>query len=148
MLLALAVWMAGCVVMMADAVQVEVDVYSGRPNPRWTLSGDASAEVMRRLRALAREDGRAAQPDGLGYRGMLVHVNPAPPDLCATIRVAAGFACCEPSSTARDSGDASRSSASVCRRDVNRDVERWLIASGDRELDAALRETLKRALEP
>lgn len=54
-------------------MQVELDAYSGRPNPVWTLS----AEEARALRALLAGAGAAIAlpmvvPEGLGYRGFVV----------------------------------------------------------------------------
>ena len=50
---------------------VELDVFSGRPNPRWPLSkADARGltALHRRLREVAAHD---ASPPALGYRGFL-----------------------------------------------------------------------------
>ncbi len=49
---------------------VELDVFSGRPNPRWQLTGDEAARLARLLEILepAKAD-PSTQPPGLGYRG-------------------------------------------------------------------------------
>ena len=49
---------------------VELDIFSGRPNPRWQLSEDLAAEVVRLVDSLelAARDNRPSPP-GLGYRG-------------------------------------------------------------------------------
>jgi hypothetical protein len=48
---------------------VEVDVYSGRPNPEFAVGAADAAAIRERLRALPRATG-AALPEGrLGYRG-------------------------------------------------------------------------------
>ncbi len=52
---------------------VELDVYSGRPNPVWRLSAEQTGTVLGMLHALAPAPLRAT-PDGLGYRGVLVTV--------------------------------------------------------------------------
>jgi hypothetical protein len=53
-------------------LQVEADVYSGRPNPRWELTRLQAAEFLSRLRALQpTRDARSSQ-GGLGYRGFIV----------------------------------------------------------------------------
>lgn len=50
---------------------VELDVYSGRPNPTWDLSGSDSRALKAMLEALPA--GPPAMPaDALGYRGFLV----------------------------------------------------------------------------
>jgi hypothetical protein len=47
---------------------VELDVFSGRPNPRWQLTAAEASELEGRLRGLP-ETSQAAIPDNLGYRG-------------------------------------------------------------------------------
>ena len=52
-------------------MQIELDAFSGRPNPRWTLNEAQGAEFLARLRAL--QSAAANSPgDGLGYRGLIV----------------------------------------------------------------------------
>jgi hypothetical protein len=52
-------------------VRVELDVFSGRPNPTWLLSTHQERELRRRLGRLA--PGGAPAPITLGYRGFLVY---------------------------------------------------------------------------
>jgi hypothetical protein len=57
-------------------MRVMLDVFSGRPNPEWTVS-PALAQHVRQL--LARQGGPAApdaQPHLLGYRGLLLQATP------------------------------------------------------------------------
>lgn len=51
-------------------VEAELDIFSGRPNPRWMLS----AEQLERLRRQLNEPVPAAAPPplGLGYRGFVI----------------------------------------------------------------------------
>ena len=65
-------------------VQIELDAFSGRPNPRWALDDAQAAELLALLADLpaATPRPRAA----LGYRGFLVHRGGA----LAPIRVGAG----------------------------------------------------------
>ena len=54
----------------APAVEVELQIFSGRPNPTWTLEGAAAEEAVARARAAL--DGRSipvAPEAGLGYAG-------------------------------------------------------------------------------
>lgn len=51
-------------------VEVELDVFSGRPNPHWTLGGDRAQELPDLLRDL--EPAESREPPGLGYRGFLL----------------------------------------------------------------------------
>ncbi len=51
-------------------VEVMLDIFSGRPNPRWTLSDEQVNDLQARLRALP--EAMPVMPPGLGYRGFLV----------------------------------------------------------------------------
>lgn len=52
-------------------MHVELDLFSGRPNPSWELTPTESASFLQQLRALPRTV--AALPEkGLGYRGLIV----------------------------------------------------------------------------
>jgi hypothetical protein len=63
---------AGADLALPPPVSVELDAFSGRPNPVWRLSDEEVAEVRRRTRGLARSP--QVMPDwGLGYRGFILH---------------------------------------------------------------------------
>jgi hypothetical protein len=52
-------------------VFVELDVFSGRPNPSWELD-DRTSEELRQLQSrLTKARQTAPEPPGLGYRGFL-----------------------------------------------------------------------------
>jgi hypothetical protein len=51
-------------------VEVVLDINSGRPNPRWSLAGRRVKELEERLQGL--EPVQAAEPQGLGYRGLVI----------------------------------------------------------------------------
>jgi len=53
-------------------VEIELDAFSGRPNPRWSLSAHQSAEYLAQLRGLQRISQVPAGFEGLGYRGFVV----------------------------------------------------------------------------
>ncbi len=49
---------------------VELDVFSGRPNPKWHLTEDERVKVAKLIESLElATDDRAPSPPGLGYRG-------------------------------------------------------------------------------
>lgn len=51
---------------------VELDVFSGKPNPRWELDAPA-AQALRQLLSRLKPSSRAsAEPPGLGYRGFRI----------------------------------------------------------------------------
>jgi hypothetical protein len=72
-------------------LQIEIDVYSGRPNPSFEVSGPDAAELAKLLRDLPRA--RTAVPVlGLGYRGFVITSETGlAPGLTPQIRVFAGL---------------------------------------------------------
>ena len=51
-------------------MRIELDIFSGRPNPSWVLSTEEAAELVARVRALPQG---GSQQTRLGYRGFVVH---------------------------------------------------------------------------
>jgi hypothetical protein len=51
--------------------EVELDMFSGRPNPTWTMAGEEGAEVWDRIASLPAA-GTRQEPDHLGYRGFVL----------------------------------------------------------------------------
>jgi hypothetical protein len=56
------------------AIIVELDAFSGRPNPRWQLSDTEAVELRRRLSDLPVAAGATLPDAGLGYRGFVVEM--------------------------------------------------------------------------
>lgn len=52
-------------------MKVELDVFSGRPNPSWTLSPEEADGLAKRLQSLRSVDQAPHEP-GLGYRGFML----------------------------------------------------------------------------
>lgn len=50
---------------------MELDVYSGRENPKWHIPDEADAELRGRLETLKPSLGPSPEPPGLGYRGFV-----------------------------------------------------------------------------
>ena len=50
---------------------VELDIFSGRPNPRWELDDSAARAVLEIEWGLSATSGALRQPPPLGYRGFL-----------------------------------------------------------------------------
>lgn len=95
-------------------MQIELDVFSGRPNPRWEMSG-TQAEFLRRLRSLKVSPAGASTGDGLGYRGFVVRPNGGPVDGFDEVRLYKGSAVVR-------QGDRSETFS-----DPERSLERWLL---------------------
>lgn len=57
--------------MSASGFQVELDVFSGRPNPTWPLTAEEGRDLLARVGRLS--PGGGPLPAGLGYRGFIVY---------------------------------------------------------------------------
>ena len=55
---------------------VIVDVFSGLPNPQWTIAGDIVVQLKMMLAHLAHFHGAVPQPPGLGFRGFILEFSP------------------------------------------------------------------------
>jgi len=59
-------------------ISIELDVFSGRPNPFWELNPSESGELLKELSPLPEADKNKAEFfDGLGYRGFVITVHEA-----------------------------------------------------------------------
>jgi len=48
---------------------IELDMFSGRPNPRWSVDDRTEKELIETHHRLERTPAPTAEPPGLGYRG-------------------------------------------------------------------------------
>lgn len=55
------------------SIDVEIDLFSGRVNPRWTLSEPDAVTVRAALAGLTETQQNEAGPPDLGYRGFRIH---------------------------------------------------------------------------
>jgi hypothetical protein len=103
-------------------MDVEVDLYSGRPNPHFRLEQAAAATLMRLLADLPPLSGHATPRQTLGYRGLrIVSVTESP---VAEIVVSGGVV------FVRDQDGAERQ-----LKDPGRRLERWIVDTGAAKLD-------------
>lgn len=98
-------------------VTVELDVFSGQPNPRWELTDDQASEFVTILGRLPTTQASQASPEGLGYRGFVLRPRNKSGESFDEIRVYRGFA------VTRHVGRADVFS------DRERLLERWLAGS-------------------
>jgi hypothetical protein len=109
---------------------VELDVFSGRPNPIWSLPDAQRQQLLTRLAGLS-PGAPAPYPGRLGYRGLLVHFNLPPYGMPETIQIFQGAVCYELGGTR------------TCRVDAGRGVERWLLETADRsQVDVELLDSI------
>ena len=57
---------------MPSTATVELDAFSGRPNPRWQLSADEARDLSARLLRLQPARRAKLADGGLGYRGFYI----------------------------------------------------------------------------
>jgi hypothetical protein len=105
-------------------MRVELDIFSGRPNPAWELTEAESAEFLRRFRALPGAPAGQAVPDEgkLGYRGLIV-TGDGGIESFASIVVAGGVAL------------GRKPSGSQVYLDKDQSLERWLVSAGRARLE-------------
>jgi hypothetical protein len=119
-----------------DEMVVQIDLYSGRPNPRWSLDEAQSAELIRRLDAMPEVDkGEPAQ--GLGYRGVIVTMQDGASGRPVTIIVSAGIVL-----------ERFYNGTERRRRDLGRSLESWIINTGRSHLDPTIYKHIKQQLGP
>lgn len=96
----------------AQSVRVELDVFSGRPNPTWSLSPEQADELMHRLHDLPSANPAAENlPGGLGYRGLVIFGVDGPG---TPLRIVSGIVI----------------SDRKYRLDPGRSLEQWLLVTG------------------
>ncbi|MHB8271638.1 hypothetical protein [Bradyrhizobium sp.] len=97
---------------------VIADVFSGLPNPQWTIAGDVLAQLQLLLANLAPfHGGLVPKPPPLGYRGLIVQFAPG-----ESLQVWNGYVV----------------GARETWLDPDRRVERWLLETGIRAIDAGI----------
>jgi hypothetical protein len=116
---------------MPARVEVELDIFSGMPNPTWVLT-DAEADIFVKQLDAAPPGPSTNLPGNLGYRGFIVQVtHGADTDL---IRIQAGAI------------HLSRGSTKTYARDGDRELERWLLGTGKPHLKDEIFQTVQRGI--
>lgn len=105
---------------------VELDVFSGRENPTWTLVDEQTLALGQILAGLQQADQSTARFEGLGYRGFLVQL--VAPESRAVSNLYAGSGMVEIESGGEK----------TVYLDPDHQVEKWLLESGKTYLEAGL----------
>jgi hypothetical protein len=108
----------------ATRATVEIDVYSGMPNPAWELTSAETASFVKQLAELS-PTSRVAMSSRLGYRGFIVSLQQGTRE--RWIRVHGGIV------------QINREPASSYARDTQRRLERWLLGTGMSHLNEDVR---------
>lgn len=100
---------------MSARVEVELDIFSGMPNPTWVLMNDEADSFLKQLAAEPRTAARKLSGN-LGYRGFIVHVTQGANT--QLMRVQNGTV------------HISQGATTVYAHDENSELERWLLKTG------------------
>jgi hypothetical protein len=115
-------------------MRVDIEIFSGRPNPSWTLTAKESADFLALLRKLPKSKAGPI-PDGLGYRGLKVSGLHDTVPGASTITVYNGVAVI-------------RNTIEESHEDKGRALERWLLQTGKTRIDKNIFEQVKRDVGP
>ena len=111
-------------------MRVEADLFSGRPNPSFTLDGEQAATLATLLRSLP-PHGERREPPGLGYRGFVIRDTGDALPGCTALRAFHG-------TVAAECGPETRLLA-----DPAHTVERWLLDVGRPHLEPAVYDAIR-----
>ncbi|MBD1874380.1 hypothetical protein H6F75_12880 [Nodosilinea sp. FACHB-131] len=118
------------VTMCSAPVAVELDVFSGRPNPVWNLSEAQCAEVEQHIDQLPEVADESLQSlPALGYRGLIIHYENQQ-GVRDFIRIYRGVS----------------QSEEIQLQDPDRKLEKWLISTGQDLVDSNMQEYLQTEL--
>jgi hypothetical protein len=115
-------------------MEVEVDLFSGRPNPRFRLTPEAASDLSRRLARLPSAPRGARVSEGLGYRGLRLTTENLD-DPFAEVVVSNGLV------LVRD-----QHGQELALADPERSLERWLAEVGAPSLDPDVAAVLRQQL--
>lgn len=116
---------------MPARIEVELDIFSGMPNPTWTLT-DTEADSFTKQLAAASPTAAAELHGNLGYRGFIVQMTRGADT--QAIRVQNGTI------------HISQAAASVYARDEDRKLEQWLLDTARPYIKDELFQMAKREL--
>jgi hypothetical protein len=100
---------------MPPRCEVELDIFSGMPNPTWTLTNDEADSFVKQLDALRRASARELSGN-LGYRGFIVQCKQGANT--QLIRIQNGTV------------HMTKGGMNVYVYDEDRELERWLLNTG------------------
>lgn len=118
------------VTMCSTPTSVELDVFSGQPNPTWNLSASQCAEVEQHINQLPETASESLQsPPALGYRGLIIrYANQQ--GARESIRIYRGIA----------------QSERLQLQDPDRNLEKWLLSTGQDLVDSTMQRYLQTEL--
>lgn len=116
-------------------MQVELDVFSGRPNPRWNLTYEEIDKFLNALKDLPSVRMTVDRAKWLGYRGMIVSGKEIEIRSYNKVSVYNGTILAEGSKETK------------VFKDENRELERWLLETGMRVVERGILEVILSNIE-
>jgi hypothetical protein len=118
------------VTMCSTTTSVELDVFSGRPNPTWNLTESQCAEIEQNIAQLPEAVGKSVpSPPALGYRGLIIHYENQQ-GVGESIRIYRGLV----------------HSTRLQLQDPDRNLEKWLLNTGRKLVDLNMQRYLQTEL--
>ena len=112
-------------------MQIELDVFSGRPNPTWSLNDEQARECLARFKALKMSESKRVPYNGLGYRGFKVD----------------GFQEYDEVTVGAEIVEASRGGKRYQWFDEGRNLEKYLLKTAKGHIDEDLYQIIASAIE-
>jgi hypothetical protein len=125
-------------------MQIEVNLFSGSPNPRWTVTSEEASEFLRRVQALPESGKEQSVSDRLGYSGLIV-TDLAPQAGYRQIEVFEGLVTIIDEFDESDESDESNI-PSTQFLDPGRGLEQWLFQTGNGRLNNHLYQQIKQGI--
>ena len=123
--------MTGARETIRSRVEVELDIFSGMPNPTWILTSDEADRFVKQVAVLQPIAARE-RSGNLGYRGFIVHVTHGAHT--QSIRIQTGIV------------EISKAGTSSFADDRDRRLERWLLNTGRPHLKNEIFQIVEREL--
>jgi len=116
-----------------DAATVEVDLYSGRPNPAWSLTPEEVAQLVKGVNGLAPAD-EVEPPSRLGFRGLRFRLYAGGREIASAESFDGHLRFQDPAGPRH-------------LADPGGEVERWLLATGQGKIESQVYEALRNEAE-
>lgn len=114
--------------------QVELDIFSGLPNPEWPMSEDES-QIFNEMLEACPEIYQTEMSEDLGYRGFVVHTKQLPNSTeLAAIRIRDGVV------------SVSKGGVESYCQDVDKKIETWLLEQSRQFVDKDLQDIVEASL--
>jgi len=117
---------------MPARVEVELDIFSGMPNPTWVLTSVQAESFVKQLATLSRTSARELSGN-LGYRGFIVRVTQGADTQLIHIQTGTVHL--------------SEGAANLYAADKDRELERWLLDTGKPHLKNEVFQLAERELQ-